>query len=222
MIITLKADVSQLEGRVRNAPRRIAFATVNAINATAKLAQRALVLQAGDVFTLRKRQFIERQVAVIKPFASVGKGRAFAEISVGQKPRLLLPQFERGGVRLPFKGKSVAVPVEARPSKTAAVPEALWVSRLRLRRQAAARGGRRGSGRPLWRGEQGTYLVPGAGIFQRLGGAVTKVLYVFARIVRLPPVLRFHATVRGITDRNFARLMREEVAKALAFARGRR
>src|SRR5678815_3968669 len=118
MNIDLRCDVSALEGRVRNAPKRIAYAVVNAINATLKLAQRALQLRAEDVFTVRKHDFIRREVAVIKPFASVGQGRVFGEIAVGQKARLLLPLFDKGGDRPAFKGASIAVPVAARASKT--------------------------------------------------------------------------------------------------------
>lgn len=224
----LKVDVSQLVGRVRNAPKRIAFAVVNAINATLRLAQRALVLRAEDIFILRPRgrRFIERNVAVIKPFASVGQGRAFGEISVGQKKGLLLPGFEKGGPRRPFVGtRAVAVPVAARPSQTANVPESLYISRLGLRKQKSvgrlrrSAGGIRG-GRPGLEGRLGTYSIPGVGIFQRIGGVV-RMLYVFVRNVRIKPVLRFVETVRAISDRNFAKFMREEVRKALAFARGR-
>ena len=222
--VALKFDTSVLEGRVRNAPKRIAFAVVNAINATAKLAQRAVQLRAEDVFTIRKAEFIRRQVAVIKPFANVNQGRAYAEIAVGQKSRLLLPLFEKGGEREPFRGKSIAVPVEARPSKAASVPEELFVKRLGFKRQPATttearRRRRKGSVRRSFVGLLGTYLVPKAGIFQRIGRAVSRVLYVFARPFRLRPLLGFEETVREVADRNFARIAGEEVQKALEFRR---
>lgn len=223
--VALKFDTSVLEGRVRNAPKRIAFAVVNSINATAKLAQRAMQLRAEDVFTIRKAEFIRRQVAVIKPFANVNQGRAYAEIAVGQKPRrLLLALFEKGGEREPFRGKSIAVPIEARPSKGASVPEELFVKRLGFKRQPATttdarRRRRKGAVRRSFVGLLGTYLVPKAGIFQRIGRGVSRALYVFARPFRLRPVLGFEETVREVADRNFARIAGEEVQKALEFRR---
>ena len=226
MIIALRADVSVLEGTVKNAPRRISFAVVNAINEVTKLAQRALVLHAGDIFKLRKREFVERQVAIIKPFASVGKSIPYAEISVGQKPRLLLPLFERGGAREPFKGKSVAIPVgAARPTPTSSVPESLFIQRLGLQKLGTAkflRKQRAGGRKPIWVGRLGTYLVPGVGIFQRLGHAAARAIYVFVRRVRVRPVLQFVSIVRGVADRNFARLLTIEVQKAIDYARGKR
>jgi hypothetical protein len=222
--IDVNVDATALLDRLHNADKRISYAVVNAINATAKTIQRAEQLEAQDEFTIRKPAFMLRQVAIIKPFASVSQGRAYAEIAVGQKRRLLLSQFEVGGVREPFKGKSVAVPVEARPSKQASVPEALWIQRLKFRRPkattAATRRGRRlGVVGKVWEGLNGTYLIPGAGIFQRVGTGVSRVLYVFAQHVKLPKRLHFYATAERIGRRVFAKNLRAEVTAALEFKR---
>ncbi|MFH1689976.1 MAG: hypothetical protein ABIE42_07030 [Candidatus Eisenbacteria bacterium] len=83
MRIDLQIDSAQLILRLRNGQRRLAYAAVNAINNTAKRIQAAERRRVEEEFTDRKTEFIRREAAIIKPFASVRQGRAFAEISVG-------------------------------------------------------------------------------------------------------------------------------------------
>ena len=101
MKIDVQIDSTKLILRLRNGQRRLAYATVNAINNTAKRIQVAERQRVEKEFTVRKKNFVLRQAAVIKPFANVKQGRPFAEIAVGQKPRLLLSAFERGAERKP-------------------------------------------------------------------------------------------------------------------------
>lgn len=230
MRIAVHVDPALLLLRLRNGEKRLAFAVVNAINDTAKLIQKAERERVEERFTLRKPDFVLRQAAVIKPFASVGQGRAHAEISVGQKPRLLLSQYEVGGERKPFKGKSVAVPViggPARPSFEQPVPEALQFRRLRFRLRPAGATKRRvrksqeGQARVRY-GEQGTYLVPGVGVFQRPQGAEgSRLIYAFVQGEELPRKLDFVETASGVADRWFRRFLEAEVTQTLARHAGR-
>lgn len=229
MLVKLDVDVSELERKItRNPEKRIAYAVVNAINATAKTIQLALQHLASDTLTLRKPGFILRNIAILKPFASVSQGRPYAEIAVGQKSRLLLSTLVTGGLREPFTrgAKSVAVPVDARPSRSSPVTEALQISKLRFKRPKATtietrRARRKGLTGKTWEGEQGTYLIPGKGIFQRVAGAASRVLYVFARPFRLRALLPWYRTVDAIARRVFAANLRAEIQKALQFNRGR-
>lgn len=211
--------------RVRNAPKRVAFALVNAINETLKIAQRTVQHEGDDEMTVRQPGFIHREIAIVKPFASVSQQRPYGEIAVGQKKNLLLPQLlDQGGIRTPFKGKSTAVPVEARPSQAASVPEELYVKRLGFRRPkattAATRRNRRaGVVGKVWEGLRNTYLIPGAGIFQRVAGAASRVLYVFARHVKLPKVFGFVKVVTDVAERVFPAALRREIVKALEYRR---
>jgi len=86
---------------------------VDAINNTTKRIQTAERQRVEDAFTIRKKDSMRREAAVIKAFANVHQGRAYAEIAVGQKPRLLLSAFERGAERKPFTpgARSVVEPV---------------------------------------------------------------------------------------------------------------
>ena len=65
--------------RLRNGQRRLAYAVVNAINNTAKRIQEAERRRVEEEFTVRKRDFLRREAAKIKPFASVKQGRPYAE-----------------------------------------------------------------------------------------------------------------------------------------------
>jgi hypothetical protein len=134
MQINLTVDTKQLDQFVGMAPRKLAYACANAINATAERIQADIREHTARSFTLRPktREFMLRQAAILKPRASVRDGRPFAEISVGQKPGLLLPQFETGGARRPFVGKHAAVPIigGARPTWESSVSPELTFKRM--------------------------------------------------------------------------------------------
>ena len=219
MRIDMQIDSAPLVLRLRNGQRRLAYATVNAINNTAKRIQAAERRRVEDEFTIRKKQFILRQAAVIKPFANVKQGRPYAEIGVGQKPRLLLSAFERGAERKPSTqgARRVAEPVvggPARPRFSQPVPPELRVKRLRFDRTKT---GKRRAGVTRTK----TYLVPSVGIFQRTGPESSRLVYFFSRGKRLKPRLRFVATAKKESDRWFREEMEKEVLNAIARSKGR-
>lgn len=219
MTIDLKIDATALVLRLQNGQRRLAYAVVNAINNTAKRIQDAERRHVEEEFTVRKKDFIRREAAIIKPFASVRQGRPYAEIAVGQKPRLLLSAFERGAERKPFtpSAQSVAEPVvggPARPQFAAQVTPELRVGRLRFDR---TKSGRRRAGVT----KTSTYLVPKVGIFQRIGKEASRIVYSFTRGKRLAPRLHFVETAEKESQRWFGEEMEREVVDAIAHARGR-
>lgn len=152
-MIKVDWDASQLLAvlgdprKPRNA-RKMAYAMVNALNATAIRGQTEAREHVRRTFALRTPQtarFIERNAAIIDPRASVPQGRDYVEIAVSNKPRLLLPHFERGARRRPFTpgAKRVAVPVigsAARPHWLAEVPPAMRFKALALRPQISKAG----------------------------------------------------------------------------------
>ena len=219
MRIDLQIDSAPLLLRLRSGQRRLAYAVVNAINNTTKRIQNVERRRVEEEFTVRKKDFIRREVAVIKPFASVRQNHAFAEIAVGQKPRLLLSAFERGAERKPFtpSARSVAEPVvggPARPQFAEPVPPELRMTRLRFDRTKT---GRRRAGVARTR----TYLVPKVGVFQRVGREATRAVYLFTKGKRVPPRLRFVETAELEAGRWFREEMEREVVNAIARARGR-
>jgi hypothetical protein len=226
--INVKIDSTELLLSMRNGHKRLSYAVVNAINKTAELIQKTEREQVVERFTVRNRTFIEREAAIIKPFASVGKNIPFAEISVGgaasNKPRLLLSAFERGAQRKPItKGaKSVAIPVvggPARPTFGSQVPTELQVGKLKFQRT------KRGKFR-IGVTRTNTYLIRGVGIFQRVKkrekgktdkeSGATKLVHYFAKKPKpLRPILGFMKTAKRIANRWFPEYMRQQVQMTL-------
>ena len=224
MKINLNMDAKALEQRMELSAKNLAYASVNAINRTALQVQEQAKQNVRARFTLRQPDFVLRQAAIIKPFASVGQARPYAEISVGQKPRLLLADFERGAQRPAFIGKYVAVPITgspARPSFSAPVTGSLRITALGLQpaltaaqrhQRRSIKGGTAKETRTLrknftsaagagqvWKGRERTYMIPGVGIFQRTGPKKgdTTMLYKFMPHPQLKPMLGFLAMAKA-------------------------
>jgi hypothetical protein len=219
MRIDLQIDSAPLVLRLRNGQRRLAYAVVNAINNTAKRIQDAERRHVEEEFTVRRHEFIRREAAIIKPFANVRQGRPYAEISVGQKPRLLLSAFERGAERKPFTPTAtrVAEPVvggPARPQFAAQVTPELRVQRLRFDRTKTGR-------RRAAVARTKTYLVPAVGIFQRVGKEASRAIYFFTRGKKLAPRLHFVETAEKEAHRWFGEEMEREVVNAIARTQGK-
>lgn len=196
---------------LKNGGRRLGYAVVNTLNRLAKEIQAAERAHAPSVFTLRKREFILRQLAIIT-FASVARDRYEARIRVGQKPRLLLGMFEAGGYHEPLPGRTaLAVPVVggARPSQQADVPEALWVKNLQLNR----RPGKTGGPGPI-EGSNESYVVPRVGIFQRITAAMSRILYSFRPGVRVPRDLQWLTIASRIAAHRGPEILADEVDSA--------
>jgi hypothetical protein len=215
--INAPIDSTVLIRRLKNGEKQLGYAAVNAINRTAKRIQKAERERVEREFTIRKKDFMRRQAAVIKPFASVKDRRAFAEIAVGEKPRLLLSRYERGAIREPVTpgAQFVAEPVvggPARPSFVDPVTPALRMKRLRFDRMKSGK-------RRKAVTETGTYLIPGLGIFQRRQGE-SRMVYIFTRGKRLKKRLHWERTARKVTDRWFREEFEREVVKAIAHSKG--
>lgn len=218
MRIDVQIDTKQLFERMRNGERRLGYATVNALNNTAKRIQLAMREKVQGDFTVRQKQFIIQQVAKIdrRSFANVKRGQAWVEIAVGERPRLLLSKFEKGGERLPFVGQNVAVPViggPARPTLARRVPKA-WTFEALQFQSTTTRSGKKA----IASARQKAYIVPGVGVFERTGRGESRAVYVFVPHLTLDQRLQFVQTARSVADTFFAEEMERETIKALAFA----
>jgi hypothetical protein len=246
-VLTVSIDAARPLAILQNGAKRTAFAIVNALNFTAKEIQKGERARVAREFTVRKREFLMREAAVIRGavggsgFASVPKGRFDVRIAVGQKPRLLLSGFETGEERKPFRGKNVAVPITggpARPTFGSTVPDPFTFRGLNLRR-VTSRGQQKHkrrtkvklgahvtrSGKVQWKGAHRTFLLPETvkapkgGVFQRVGPGRDdiRMVYSFAQPRRLDRRLRFIETGEAIARRVYAAALKHEVDKALAY-----
>jgi len=224
MRIDVTVDDTRLLARLRNPEKRIVFAIQNALNETAKIAQRAQQLHVQDEFTIRKPSFFfgvpgrPGGVAAKIDFAKALKGKLHVDVYVDKRARLLLAYFEAGAERKPSKGARVAVPIAARPSPGESVPPELYIQRLRLRAKPRTKAQRKAGTRRIFVGEHGTYQLPGVGILQRLPGRPPVVLYAFKEHVKpLRPVLKFHATVSEVMARQFPEQLHRQVRESLEY-----
>lgn len=227
MKLNFDFDASVLQERFKLSEKNIAYAAVNSLNKTAKQVQELARANVREKFHVRT-DFIVKQAAIIKQFASVTKGVPSVEIAVGQKPRLLLPDFEKGADRPPFVGSRVAMPVPgsaARPTPDAAVPDGLWFKALGLhaeltgaqkKQRRSIKGGNKTETRAMrkeftkaattgkvWKGNNRTYMIPGVGVFQRTGKgrSNSQLIYKFVPTQTLVPKLGFLAMAKADGDK---------------------
>lgn len=224
--INLQWDDKALKDQVDELSQRsLAYATVNAINNVAKVIQKAEREKLDDTFTIRTPQtkaFLERQIALIKPFASVGQDRAFAEISVGKRPRLVLSVFEGGGEKDPASrgAKRVGVPITGGPARlsfSSPVAETLYLRKLKFKAKKTA------SGAIQYKGQKRTFLLKRTekslygGVFQRVGPhrEDIRLVYSFKQRPKLRAVLKFIATADDVGKRWLKREFEDQVKREI-------
>lgn len=232
MNISLTIDDSALRQRLgRLSDKGLTFATVDAIRNVALLVQKVEREDLHKGFTLRTEtsmRFLERRVAVIKPFPSASQGRPFADISVGEANRLLLAQFEAGGVKKPAYGKKgvVAVPVTgspARPTFKQPVPKTLFLRSLRIKARKTK------AGKVQLKGLDRTFLLkqtakhPKGGVFKRVGPGRDdiRMIYSFKPNPKLSRLLHFRQTAERVGNLYLKAEFEAQIAKQIAKGRTR-
>jgi hypothetical protein len=238
-IVAVNADVAGALIVLRNGQQKIPWAIALSLNSSAEVAQAAIRARVRRVFRVRK-DFTLQQTAIIKPRASAVQGTSSVTISVGNKSRFLLGQYEEGADRGPFTpgARNVAIPVVggARPTFDVPVTPSLQYTALHFRRVGGGSGGRRkgpgggaqsqvrrqglvrpmsgvkkrSGGKPI-EGAMGTFVVPEVGVFQRLAGQMDKMIYAFKRSVRLNPRLQFVPTTVDAFRRFFPGALAQRV-----------
>lgn len=200
---------------------QIPFATSVAINRTALAFQEDQRQRMADIFTIRRKRFMERSVK-IKPFARKHSLEAKIQIDAppaGPKKDDIFAKFETDSHKTPFRGRSVAVPTEHVSRTPTGVIRKGW------RPKELLEGGtQHGEGRVfkkrgnVFRGNKRTFLVRRPGgrgtIFQRKRGGDVVPLYQLVPRVSLPPDLEFVETA----TKTVAREWDDQFARAFDFA----
>lgn len=148
------------------------YAANNAITRTAAEAAEAAQREAQAHLQIRKN-FLLRRIRILK-YSRVNS--LVAVIGVDEKVQgspLIIGFLEEGqaGEKTGSLGSGLAVPVTgsaARPSFAQSVAAKLFYERLQLQKHATQ------SGAIQWKGKQRTFVIPGIGVFQRVGGKKTK------------------------------------------------
>lgn len=206
MKITANINVLGLIAQTAQAKKHLVFSVEQGINATALQIQEAERAELRARFTLRvggqKLDYLNKQAAIIKPFASVKRGTMYAEIALGGKKKgILLGGYETGEERRPFKGKMVAQPVvggPARPNFANPVAQQFTFQGMKLK-ATKAKGKNAQPGDDL-KGKNRTFTIPGLGVFARIGSGRRdlKMVYHYAKHQKLPAKLGWMKTAQDV------------------------
>lgn len=121
----------------------------------------------------------------------------------------ILAKFEPGGEKH-ARGRSLAVPMPLAVPRTAA---GIIQAKFRPKALALTKVGN------TERGLEGTYVVPGVGIFRRIPGNASVLLYRFRESVPVPASLEFLATAARVVNDRYRAIFREELVAAIRSAR---
>lgn len=185
------------------------FAISKTINATALDFQRFQRLHQRNVFEVRRAAFVDRSVK-IKPFARKTSLEAVVTVDPpgGQARADILTKFEPGGRKTAKDGRSVAVPFEAGRTKKGIIRKG-----ERPRSFAFRKAGR------VFKGKRRTFMIPGVGIFRRLGSESVALVYLLVRSVPIPKSLRFIANAKKVVPRVLPGHFSTEFANAVRSAK---
>jgi len=200
--------------------RHVPYALSRAVNSTALDVQRAIRNRQRSIFTLRRPEWADRSVKMVKfatktdPVAQLGIHPPGA---MGDRRADIIGKFEDQTVKLP-KGRTIAIPVSSRIKRGNA---GIIAKRDRPRAYNFRKVGNRIVG------DRGTFILrkaDGSGlIMQREKGGRSRgaahVLYILARRARIKPNLRFQATAQLVVDTRFTEHMVRELDNALRTAR---
>jgi hypothetical protein len=222
-------DTSVLDQTAARYTKNLAISASQALNDTAREAQRRVRDHIIATFHVRSPVFIDRLIKIFA-FSNVYQDRPFAELGVDLKGRSILSLFEEGGERFPFVGQQEAIPITGGPARPAIedpVPDTMTFAALKFRKSGVtgegqvtlaarkAAGNRKRKlpgGYYLWRGEQRTFILPSSqaepsgGVFQRVGPGKDdiRLVYAFKPSVQLRPALEFIRTSQQTFDEVFA------------------
>ena len=199
--VEINVSVKNAVGMLRHLHRQqLPFAVSVALNDTSNDVQSAVRQRLPqDGFTLRRRQFINNTIWRKPGLDFANKQSLSAGVRIHPE-RDVLAKFETDSIKAPSQGKSLAVPIAARPSKGAVVPKSLWPRSL----------GRSAFKLKLRKG--------GEGLFRRIGKGL-QLLYVFKSVVPLRKRLHFADTARSIVTQMWPKRMDDALAKAIRTAK---
>lgn len=224
-LLELKLNIPKALAMIPGIATQIQFALSLGLNRTTEAIQLAEQSNLQRAFILRRPQFLLRAVAKIDRGGFSTKDKLFTRIHTDVD---FLPRFEEGDYKSPRTGRSLAIPttVLVGPGRRGIVAKGKRPAAFAFRVTTTRKG------RLQIRGDQRTFIVPGMGIFQRVGrrghaqglkaqmqAGEIRLLYAFKKRVKLPPSLRWYVTAEGMADKVWKKNLGEAISYALATAR---
>lgn len=163
MLIDVNVDASSVFNLTREVLRQLPYATNSAITRTAQEAAAAAQREASERLQIRKN-FILRRIRILQYSRTSNLTTVIGVDMNVQGAPLILGFLEAGqsGTKRGSTGGGLAVPLTgspARPTFPQSVPTSMRYKNLRL-----ANG----------KGRRGTFIVPGVGVFERIGAGGRK------------------------------------------------
>lgn len=156
MLIKVEIDDRQVVALTQKVLRKLPYILNDSVTETAKLVVSAERFELARDFQTRKN-FLQNRFKVLQ-YSRVTNLTAIVGVDTNvQGSPLLLGFFEDGGTKEPEHGPDLAVPITGqpeRPSFTDPIPSGLRYKNLQIT------GGR---------GKKATFVIPGVGVFQRVG-----------------------------------------------------
>jgi hypothetical protein len=206
MKIDVKVDASAVVKLAETVFKKLPCAVNDAITRMAKEAVLEGQKELAADLQIRKR-FILNRLKILQ-YSKVGNLTAVIGIDPDvQGSPLILGFLEEGGTKEPSAGSEIAIPLTgeaARPSFPQSVPTSLRYKNLNFQNR---------------KGKKKTYIVPGVGIFQRVGVGdspdATNLIYSFKPSAPLRKELHVRdVMLRAIAER-FATIFNEEFTKTI-------
>lgn len=167
MEMKISVDTESLSRFVAEVIRQAPYAANNAIARTAQEAAEAAQREARSHLQIRKDFLLKRMRVLKYPRANDLTAVIGVDENVQGSP-LIIGLLEQGqsGDKTGSSGAGVAVPLTgspARPEFAAKVTPRLLYKKLQMERHTTS------GGFTQWKGKQRTFVIPGVGVFQRVG-----------------------------------------------------
>lgn len=219
--------------------RQAPFALANTVNDVAKLTQYREREHIGNIFTVRRKSWVDNNVKITE-FATKRKLSATVAIqSPGNASRSdILGKFESSTSKRPISGKSLAIPVDAKRNSTGIVPQNARPRAFNFKRVGGARmaghashlkkgirGGVLRGALEVYEGDKRTVMIKNANgqgvILQRVGRgkrAGMRLLFTLTPKAKLTPNLKLYDTAKEAAT-HVAEFFRARLAEAMHSAR---
>lgn len=209
----------EVQRKLTGLPKQVRFATMQALNDTAKAVQTHEVgTQLPSKLTLRSKGSPWQ-----KPGTRYGVNIKFATKAslvaiVGSQADWLKFQ-EEGGTKSGSGGHRLAIESGARPSETAVLTQAIKPRAL-LRQAGSTYTTRRGTVRTARRSGKGFIINTRSGqaIFIRESGAL-KLMYMLEQSASIPPILKFFESGKDVVSQTYQATFDRRLSAAIATAK---
>lgn len=235
MKIDVMVDTSSVVRLASEVLRQVPYAANSAITRTAQEAAEAAQRNASEKLQIRKN-FLLRRIRILHYSRASNLTAVIGVDTNVQGSPLIIGLLEegQGGEKKGATGAGVAVPITgspARPSFPQSVAPKLFYQRLAMEKHVTERGAIQ------WKGKQRTFVIPGVGIFQRVGrkqkssrrgkafvaaagraldeATQSVLIYKFKDAARLGEHVELRKTMIDTIEKRFAAIFNEELAKEL-------